>query len=63
MKKIETILKEELTELSLVVEKATQRLMDVPAGTLRVRNWNGKIDTTETAMPKTARKPGAMEDI
>lgn len=44
MKKIEMILKEELTELRLVVEKATQRLMDVPTGTLRVRNWNGKVE-------------------
>lgn len=44
MKKIETILKEEVTELKHVVEEAAHRLIDVPAGTLRVRNWNGKVE-------------------
>lgn len=44
MKKIGTVLKEEVLELNRVVEKAKHRLTDVPTGTLRVRNWNGKVE-------------------
>lgn len=44
MKKIETILKEELAELKYVADRAAHRLKNVPSGTLRVRNWNGKVE-------------------
>lgn len=44
MKKIETILKEELKQLRHAMETAKQRLTNVPEGTLRVRNWNGKTE-------------------
>lgn len=62
MKKIETILREEALELKQVVEKAKHRLTDVPAGTLRVRNWNGRVEyyykNSNTENAKESRSNG-----
>ena len=44
MKKIEDMLEEELVQLQKVLEKAKQRLINVPEGQLRVREWNGKTE-------------------
>ncbi len=62
MKKLETILKEELNQLEQVVRNAKQRLINVPTGTLRVRNWKGKTEyyykNSETGNLKECRKNG-----
>lgn len=44
MKRIESVLKEELVQLQEVMERAKQRLINVPEGHLRVRSWNGKTE-------------------
>lgn len=44
MKRIEYILKEEIVQLNQVVEMVKQRLINVPEGHLRVREWNGKTE-------------------
>lgn len=44
MKKIETKLQEELIQLKKIVEKAEERLTSAPAGSLRVRSWNGRTE-------------------
>lgn len=44
MKKIESLLQEELTELRHVIEKTQQRLRNVPLGTLRIRCKKGKVE-------------------
>lgn len=44
MKKIESVLKEELVQLKKASEMARQRLLDAPKGTLRIRNWRGKVE-------------------
>ena len=62
MKRIETILREELAQLKEVLEHAEQRLIDEPKGTLRVRNWNGKVEyyyrNSDAANDKESRSNG-----
>lgn len=62
MKKIETILKEELKQLKQVMEATKQRLVNAPEGALRVRTWNGKIEyyyrSNDTENTKESRSNG-----
>ncbi len=44
MKKIETILKEELYQLKKIVEETQKRLIGAPIGNLRVRKWNNVLE-------------------
>jgi len=62
MKKIETILKEELKQLKQVMEATKQRLVNAPEGALRVRTWNGKTEyyyrSNDTENAKESRSNG-----
>ena len=62
MKKIESMLQKELTELRLVIKKTQQRLKNVPSGTLRIRCKNGKVEyyykNKETKNPRENKSNG-----